>query len=83
MKHDEITNQQVPTTHDLAVSGRPVLVDQKEEHKIDFRLPGLSHAVVKKKQKIIVIEHHFMSTRSRKRLQPIYQKIETHDPGIG
>ena len=26
---------------------RPVLVDQKEEHKIDFRVPGLSHAVVK------------------------------------
>ena len=26
---------------------RPVLVDQKEEHEIDFRVPGLSHAVVK------------------------------------
>ena len=26
--------------------GRLVLADQKEEHKIDFRVPGLSHAVV-------------------------------------
>ena len=25
---------------------RPVLVDQKEEHKIDFRVSGLSHVVV-------------------------------------
>ena len=26
---------------------RPVLVDQKEEHEIDFRVTGLSHVVVK------------------------------------
>ena len=26
---------------------RPVLVDHNEEHEIDFRVPGLSHAVVK------------------------------------
>ena len=26
---------------------RPVTVDQKEEHNIDFRVPGLSHSVVK------------------------------------
>ena len=32
---------------DQTGSGRPVLVDQKEEHEIDFRVPGLSHAVVK------------------------------------
>ena len=28
-------------------TGRPVLEDQKEEHEIDFRVPGLPHAVVK------------------------------------
>ena len=36
---------------------RPVLVDQKKEHNIDFRVPGLSHPVV--------IEQHFMPTCSR------------------
>ena len=29
---------------------RPVLVDQKEEHKIDFRVPALSHEVLKKQK---------------------------------
>ena len=29
--------------HDQTGTGRPELVDQKEEHKIDFRVPGLSH----------------------------------------
>ena len=28
-------------------TGKPVTVDQKEEHKIDFRVPGLLHSVVK------------------------------------
>ena len=51
-------------------------MDQKEEHAIDFRVPGLSHAVVKeaehlrvqelvKSTKIILIEKHFMPTSSR------------------
>ena len=31
---------------DQTGTGRPVLVDQKEEHKIEFRVLGLSHAVV-------------------------------------
>ena len=31
---------------DRTGTGRPVLVDQKEEHKIDFRVSGLSRAVV-------------------------------------
>ena len=26
---------------------KPVTVNEKEEHKIDFRVPGLSHSVVK------------------------------------
>ena len=52
---------------------RPVKV---EEHDIDFRVPGLSHAVVKeaehlrvqelvKKSKVILIETHFKPTCSR------------------
>ena len=51
-------------------------VDQKEEHKIDFRVPGLSHSVVKeaehlrvqehvKGSKLILIDKHFMPTCSR------------------
>ena len=31
---------------DQTGTGRPVLVDQKEEHKIDFKVPRLSHSVV-------------------------------------
>ena len=40
------------------------MVDQKEEHKIDFRVPGLSHAVVKEAEHLRIqelvkrIEHH-------------------------
>ena len=55
---------------------RPVLVDQKEEHKIDFRVPGLSHSVVKeaehlrvqelvKGSNLILFEKHCMPTCSR------------------
>ena len=51
-------------------------MDQKEEHTIDFRVPGLSHSVVKKQNiskfksllkgsKVILIEKHFKSTCSR------------------
>ena len=34
--------------NDQRGTGKPVTVDQKEEHKIDFRVPGLSQSVVKK-----------------------------------
>ena len=45
---------------------RPVLVDHKEEHEINFRVPGLSHAVVNEAEhlrvqglmKRIVNHHH-------------------------
>ena len=37
-------------------TGRPVLVDQKEEHEIDFRVPGLSHAVLKEAEHLRVQE---------------------------
>ena len=41
---------------------KPVTVDQKEEHKFDFRVPGLSHSVVKEAE-------HF-------RVQELVKKIE-------
>ena len=45
-------------------TGRPVTVDQKEEHNIDFRVPGLSHSVVKE------AEHP--------RVQELVQRTENH-----
>ena len=39
-------------------------MDQKEEHKIDFRVPGLSHSVVKKAEHL--------------RVQELVTRIETH-----
>ena len=45
-------------------TGRPVTVDQKEEHNIDFRVPGLSHSVVKEAEHI--------------RVQELVQRIENH-----
>ena len=66
---------------DQTSTGKPVVVDQKEEHKIDFRVPGLSHSVVQnnsefkslyKGSELILIEQHFM---------PIYRRITstTHE----
>ena len=43
---------------------RPVLVYQEEEHDIDFRVPGLSHAVVKEAEHL--------------RVQELVKKIENH-----
>ena len=57
----------VTPTHiaeDQTRTGRPVLVDQKEEHEIDFRVPGLSHAVVKGTEHLGV--------------QELVKKIENH-----
>ena len=57
----------VTPTHveeDQTSTGRPVLVDQKEEHEIDFRIPGLSHAVVKEAEHL--------------RVQELVKKIENH-----
>ena len=61
---------------DQTGTGRPVTVDEQEEHKIDFRVPGLSHAVVKEAEhlrvqelvkgwKIILIKKHLKPTCSR------------------
>ena len=49
---------------DQTGTGRPVLVDQKEENEITFRVPGLSHAVVQE-------EEHFW-------VQELVKKIESH-----
>ena len=43
-------------THIEEDQTRPVLVDQKEEREIDFRVPGLSHAVVKEAEHLRVEE---------------------------
>ena len=50
--------------NDQTSTGRPVLVDQNEEHEIDFRVPGLSHAVVKEAEHL--------------RVQELVKKIENH-----
>ena len=42
----------------------PVLVDQEEEHKIDFRVPGLSHAVAEEAEHL--------------RVQELVKRIENH-----
>ena len=46
------------------VRGDPYWWIKKEEHEIDFRVPGLSHAVVKEAE-------HF-------RVQELVKKIESH-----
>ena len=53
-KHDNVTESTercvLTAKHverDQTSTGRPVTVDQKEEHNIDFRVPGLSHSVAK------------------------------------
>ena len=50
--------------NDPTSTERPVTVDQKEEHKIDFRVPRLSHAIVKEAEDI--------------RVQELVQPIESH-----
>ena len=49
---------------DQTATVRPVLVDQIEEYKIDFREPGLSHAIVKEAENF--------------RVQELVKKIESH-----
>ena len=50
--------------NDQTRTGRPVLVGRKEKHEIDFRLPGLSHAVVKEADHL--------------RVQQLVKRIENH-----
>ena len=49
LKHKHVEEDQTGTE-------RPVLVDHKEEHEIDFGVPGLSHAVVKEAEHLRVQE---------------------------
>ena len=49
---------------DQTGTGRPVLVSGKEEHEIDFRVPGLSHAVVEEAEHL--------------RVQELVKRIENH-----
>ena len=42
--------------NDQTSTGRPVTKAQKEEHKIDFRVPGLSHSDVKEAEHLQVQE---------------------------
>ena len=77
---------------DLTSTVRPVKV---EELDIDFRAPGLSHAIVKEAehlrvQKLVKKDRKSSSSGStscrlaaEERLQPIQQKIEGHDSRIG
>ena len=50
--------------NDQTGTGRPVTVDQKEEHNIDIRVPGLSHSVVKEAEHL--------------RVQELLKRIENH-----
>ena len=50
--------------NDQTGAGRPEMVDRKEEDEIDFRVPGLSHAVVKEAEHL--------------RVQELVKRIETH-----
>ena len=56
---------------DQTSTGRPVLVRQEEEHKIDFRVSGLSHSIVKEAEHL------------RVRLQSVQRKFEKDDTRIG
>ena len=80
---------------DQTGTGRPVLVDQKEEHELDFRVAGLSHAVVKEAGHLRVpelvkrIETHPHREALDAGLQqnnvcnPFSKKFEGNDPRIG
>ena len=63
-------------------TGRPVTVDQKEEHKIDFRVKGLSHAVVKEAEHLRVQELVKMieSHPHREALQADLQQKNVYNP---
>ena len=63
--------------YDQTGTERPVLVDQKEEHKIDFRVPGLTHAVVKEHLRVQELVKKDRKSSSSK------QKFESDDPRIG
>ena len=58
------------------------MVDQKEEHEIDFRVPGLSHSVVKETEHLRVQElvKRNESHPHREALQADLQQNNVHNP---
>ena len=68
--------------NDQTGAGRPVLVDQKEEHKIDFRVLGLSHSVVKEAQHLRVQElvQRIENLPHRAALQSDLQQNNVYNP---
>ena len=62
--------------NDRKSSVRPVTVDQKEEHNIDFTEPGLSHSGVKEAEHLRVQElvHRIESHPRRAALQADFQQ---------
>ena len=63
-------------------TGRPVLVDRKEKHEIDFRVPGLSQAVVKEAEHLRVQElvNKIQSHPHREALQADLQQNNAYNP---
>ena len=61
---------------------RPVLVDLKEEHDIDFRVPGLSHQVVKEAEHLRVKElvKKILNHPHREALQADLQQKNVYNP---
>ena len=67
------------------------MVDQKDKHKIDFRVSGLPHSVVKEAEHLRVqelvkrIETHphreaLHADLQQNNVQPIQQRFEGYDP---
>ena len=81
--------------NDQTSTGRLATVDQKEEHKIDLRVRGLSHSVVREAEHLRVqelvqrIENHPHRAALQADLQqnnvynPFSKKFEGYDPRIG
>ena len=68
--------------NDQTGTGRPVLVDQKEQHEIDFRVPGLSHAVVKEAEHLRDQElvHRIENHPHREALHALLQQNNVYNP---
>ena len=59
---------------------RPVLVDQKEEHKMDFRVSGLSHAVVEEHLRVQELVKRIENYRHREALHADLQQNNVDNP---
>ena len=68
--------------NDQTSTVRPVTVDQKEEYNIDFRVPGLSHTVVKEAEHLQVQElvHRIENHPHRAALQADLQQNYVYNP---